>query len=110
MLRVAIFGGVLLFAVTGTTGVVSAEPANLPTAETREAAAAAEDSPEAAPAVAAKSRRTGSRNVKKRGKFVGRVVAENQLRQEPLGLPSGDIEMRMLGLSEGVKVNIYNED
>jgi uncharacterized protein YcbK (DUF882 family) len=52
----------------------------------------------------------GMVSVKKRGKFTGRVVAESQLRKEPLPMPSGNLELRMLGLDESIKVNIYNED
>ena len=108
MLRIAIFGGALLIAVTGRTAVVSAEPA---APASREAAAAAEDGAEAPAEVRVKSRRSGAGiSVKKRGKFMGRVVGESQLRQEPLSLPSGDLELRMLGLEESTKVNIYNED
>ena len=37
-------------------------------------------------------------------------MPEGALRKDPLGMPSGDLELRMLGLDESVKVNIYNED
>ena len=105
MLRVAILGGALLIAVAGRTATASAEPGGA------ENAAAAEDGVDSGPDVRVKPRRSSSNvNVKKRGKFTGRVVAESQLRQEPLPLPSGDLELRMLGLDESVKVNIYNED
>ena len=49
-------------------------------------------------------------SIKKHGKFTGLVVPESALRKEPLGKPSGDLELRMLGLDESVKVNIYNQD
>jgi uncharacterized protein YcbK (DUF882 family) len=103
MLRVAILGGALLIAVTTRVAPASAEPARSEaTDESGDGAAEA--------AVARPKRVTPGASIRKRGRFVGRVVPENQLRRDPLGLPSGDLELRMLGLDETVKVNIYNED
>jgi uncharacterized protein YcbK (DUF882 family) len=110
MLRLAIFGSTLLFAVTGKVSLGHAQEA------ATAAAAGAEDGAEGAASsgahdVSAPVRRAHPGiSVKKRGRFTGRVVAESDLRKEPLPMPSGDIELRMLGLDEAVKVNIYNED
>ncbi len=96
MLRVAILGSALLLAVTGK--VASAEPG-----EGQGDGADSADS--------AKTRHgAGGVSIKKHGKFAGTVVPERLLRTEPLGKPSGDLELRMLGLDESVKVNIYNPD
>ena len=116
MLRVAILGSALLLAVTGK--VASAEPGEgAGASEGRGSKAAArsasqsgsEDGAEGADS--AKTRHgAGGVSIKKHGKFAGLVVPESLLRKEPLGTPSGDLELRMLGLDESVKVNIYNQD
>src|SRR2546430_16382765 len=71
----------------------------------------ADEAGEGAEAPVAKTRHSANGvSVKKHGKFTGRVVSESALRKEPLGVPSGDLELRMLGVGESVKVNIYNQD
>jgi uncharacterized protein YcbK (DUF882 family) len=123
MLRAVIFGGVLFVALAGTAAPAGAAPA-----APEESAASAEGASDSATAdsrsddeaaggnaaailpTPKSKRRHRSRREKHHGRFAGRVVPEDQLRQEPLSLPSGDLELRMLGLTEGVKVNIYNED
>jgi uncharacterized protein YcbK (DUF882 family) len=105
MLRLAIFGSALL-----VVGIAGSAPAH---AQERggAAAAAADDGAEGANEGPSSLRRAHPGvSVKKRGRFTGRVVPENDLRKEPLSMPSGNIELRMLGVEEGAKVNIYNED
>lgn len=103
MLRLGILGSALLLAVTGNGTAAQAQEGG------NAAAAGAEDgASEVAPPV---RRAGGGRvSVRKRGRFTGRVVPEGALRQEPLANPSGNLELRMLGTDEGVKVNVYNPD
>jgi uncharacterized protein YcbK (DUF882 family) len=114
MLRVAILGSALLLAVTGK--VASAQPGEGAGARegvgSRAGSASSSGSEDGAEGADSSKTRHGSNGVsiKKHGKFTGRVVSESALRKEPLGMPSGDLELRMLGLDESVKVNIYNED
>jgi uncharacterized protein YcbK (DUF882 family) len=116
MLRVAILGSALLLAVTGKAGTASAEPGEgegVSQGKGSQAApqSASDDGGEGAETPATKTRHSAKGvSIKKHGKFTGRVVSESALRKEPLGMPSGDLELRMLGLDESVKVNIYNED
>jgi uncharacterized protein YcbK (DUF882 family) len=118
MLRAAIFGSALFVALAGRVGLAAGDDAQTPggaqpvdesgdgaaEADTPAAAAAADSAP------AKTKRRHRSRRSQRHGRFAGRVVPEDRLRQEPLPLPSGNLELRMLGLTESVKVNIYNED
>ena len=72
------------------------------------AAEAAADSGDEAPARPARHKRRKSRH---QGRFVGRVVPEEQLRTDPLPRPSGNLEMVSLANPDDkVKVNIYNPD
>src|SRR5579862_5606639 len=114
MLRVAILGSALLLAVTGNVGRVWAETGE---GEGASEGGGAQAAPQSASdeggegAEAPKTRHSANGvSIKKHGKFTGRVVSESALRKEPLGQPSGDLELRMLGLDESVKVNIYNQD
>jgi len=115
MLRVAILGSALLLAVTGKAGTASAEPGEGQARQGKGSQAAAQsgsdEAGDGAEAPVAKPRRSANGvSIKKHGKFAGVVVPESALRKEPLGKPSGDLELRMNGLDESVKVNIYNED
>ncbi len=114
MLRVAILGSALLLAVTGKAGTASAEPGEgVGASEGGGSHAGAQSgSDDGADSAEAPKTRHGANGVsiKKHGKFTGRVVPEIALRKQPLGTPSGDLELRMLGLDESVKVNIYNSD
>jgi uncharacterized protein YcbK (DUF882 family) len=102
MLRLAIFGSALLIAVTGKPDSAQAQEG------VSAAAAGADDGAgEVAPPV---RRVRAGVSIRKRGRFTGRVVPEGNLRKEPLPMPSGNLELRMLGLDEAVRVNIYNED
>jgi uncharacterized protein YcbK (DUF882 family) len=103
MLRLAILGSALLIAVAGNGTPAQAEEG------ASAAAAGAEDGPGEVVASPVRRSHPGV-SVRKRGRFTGRVVPETALRQEPLPAPSGNLELRMLGTDEGVKVNIYNPD
>jgi uncharacterized protein YcbK (DUF882 family) len=103
MLRLAILGSALLIAVAGNGTPAQAEEG------ASAAAAGAEDGPGEVVASPVRRSHPGV-SVRKRGRFSGRVVPETALRQEPLPAPSGNLELRMLGTDEGVKVNIYNPD
>ena len=105
MLRLAVFGSALFIAVTGNASPAQSQEGESSTA----AAASADDGADVAASAPARRRRPGV-SIKKQGRFRGRVVAEAALRTEPLGKPSGDLELRMNGLDESVKVNIYNAD
>ena len=64
-------------------------------------------------ASAAKPTRAHHRNKRgHRGRFVGHVVPENQLRMDPLPRPSGNLAMVNINnpTEDPVKVNIYNPD
>ena len=57
------------------------------------------------------SRRRHHRKSRHSSKFHGRVVAESELRQEPLGRPSGDLYIISANdPHDRAKVNIYNPD
>ncbi len=58
-----------------------------------------------------KVRKRRGKSRRKGGKFVGRVVPEEQLRTEPLPRPSGNLEIVSLqNPKDRAKVNIYNSD
>ncbi len=108
MLRLAILGSALLVAVTGNASPAQSQEGESSTA----AAAGADDGVDAtgdATRAPARRKRPGV-SVRKHGRFTGRVVPEGSLRKDPLGKPSGDLELHMNGLDESVKVNIYNAD
>jgi uncharacterized protein YcbK (DUF882 family) len=114
MLRLVIFGSALVVAVTG-----NASPAQSQEGESSTAAAGGDDGADVTggpsgtgtPSGVTPARRAHPGvSVKKHGRFTGRVVPEGDLRKEPLGKPSGDLELHMYGLDERVKVNIFNAD
>jgi uncharacterized protein YcbK (DUF882 family) len=72
--------------------------------------AGAESSGDDEGAPIAKSKRRRHRSARRHPVVSGRVVPESELRQETLGPPSGELEIYSIGLKEGVKVNIYNDD
>jgi uncharacterized protein YcbK (DUF882 family) len=111
MLRRAALGTAFLFA----TAMV--QPAFADDEEPGESGGAAEPAAAASDGAAATEGASGKRARKKRsksrrhGKFSGRVVAENELRTEPLPRPSGNLEIQSLANpSDRAKVNIYNSD
>ena len=46
----------------------------------------------------------------RRGKLLGRVVSDSELRTSPLPRPSGDIRVYSINYKEELKTNIYNTD
>ena len=102
-----------------TTAVVwpaFAEDGDEPGAEPASAATgpAEAGSDDAAPDGASSKRSRKRRGKSRRGhgaKFAGRVVAESDLRSDPLPRPSGNLEIVSLANpSDRAKVNIYNPD
>src|SRR6185369_7161127 len=88
------------------------EPGSEP--ESAAAAPAQAGSDDAAPSDGAAGKRTRKRGKSRRGhgpKFAGRVVAESDLRDDPLPRPSGNLEIVSLANpNDRAKVNIYNPD
>jgi uncharacterized protein YcbK (DUF882 family) len=109
MLRVAILGSALFLAVPGKMAA-AAGPAGGDAASASRDDASRDDAGDGAADTPRTKHGASGVSVRKHGRFTGRVVPEGQLRKEPLAMPSGDLELRMLGLDESVKVNIYNED
>lgn len=96
-----VFGG--LGGVGGIAGV-SERPAY--------AHADGEDEPGAAPtadAVSSSSKRSKSSR-RRKNKVVGHVVPDAQLRTEPLGAPSGHLELYNLNSGEEADLEIFNDD
>jgi uncharacterized protein YcbK (DUF882 family) len=116
MLRIALFGAALLVATTAGPRPASAQSDEVGAAagETEEAgeaaapASGAADSEEA-PAPTRKRHRGGKRG-RKHTAASGRVVPDDQLRQDPLPTPSGDLHVISANLKDAADVNIYNED
>ena len=79
-----------------------------------EAASTAAEPVQVGPDDAAPGKRTRKRGKSRRGhgpKFSGRVVAESDLRDDPLPRPSGNLEIVSLANpNDRAKVNIYNAD
>jgi hypothetical protein len=94
----------------GAEAAEQAEPAAAVADEAKAAAADPEADGEGAVVAKPKRQRRGGGRTKHHGRFEGRVVPDDDLRQEPLDPPSGNLEVFSPGLNEGVKVNIYNED
>jgi uncharacterized protein YcbK (DUF882 family) len=102
MLRLAFFGVALAVAVTAGPRVANAELEDEPGTS-----AASADDGEAAPAPRKKGKGKRSR---RHPKVSGRVVPEDQLRQNPLARPSGRLHLVFPGVKDEVDVNIYNAD
>lgn len=112
MLRRMAFGAALAL-LLGLTPRVHAEADDeagetAPAAEAPAAAPGDGNGPSAKPARAHHHRRKRSHQ----GRFIGRVVSEDQLRSAPLPRPSGNLAMVSLNNpdEDPVKVNIYNVD
>jgi uncharacterized protein YcbK (DUF882 family) len=115
MLRRAALGAAFFLLSTAVVHPALADEGDEPGAEPQSGA-------ESSPAVSADSSEDGAtakRARKRRGKsrrghgvkFAGRVVAESDLRTEPLPRPSGNLEIQSLANpSDRAKVNIYNKD
>jgi uncharacterized protein YcbK (DUF882 family) len=94
----------------GVTGLARAdEGGEVETAAPAESPAAMMDAEGDAPVRKAKKRSRRGKSAK--GKFAGRVVPENLLRDDPLPRPSGNLDILSLANpSDHAKVNIYNKD
>jgi uncharacterized protein YcbK (DUF882 family) len=114
MLRRAALGAAFFFATTAVVHPALADEGDEPGAEPEglaEPAAAGGDS-DAAEGAGTKSRKRRGKSRRGHGaKFAGRVVAEDDLRSEPLPRPSGNLEIQSLSNpGDRAKVNIYNKD
>jgi uncharacterized protein YcbK (DUF882 family) len=106
MLRLAVFGVVFALAMSAAPHAARAAGD-----EAAEAADDAAESPaEAAPAPAKKQKRGRGKRSRKHPHMAGRVVPEDQLRQEPLPHPSGRLHLIFPGVKDEVDVNLYNAD
>ena len=84
------------------------EPGAEPESAPAESAAAGGDATDGASGKPARKKRGKRRHG---GKFAGRVVAEDDLRNDPLPRPSGNLEIVSLANpKDRAKVNIYNAD
>jgi uncharacterized protein YcbK (DUF882 family) len=114
MLRRATFGAAFLLATAVMYPAFADE--DEPGAEPESASAApASPSADGAGEDGASGKRARKRRGKSRrghgAKFAGRVVAESELRQDPLPRPSGNLEIVSLSNSnDRAKVNIFNSD
>jgi uncharacterized protein YcbK (DUF882 family) len=111
MLRRAALGSAFLLAAAFAHPAYAGddeEPGAEPESAPAESAAAGGDAADGASAKPARKKRG-----KRRGhaKFAGRVVAEEDLRNDPLPRPSGNLEIVSLANpKDRAKVNIYNPD
>jgi uncharacterized protein YcbK (DUF882 family) len=112
MLRRAALGAAFLLATTAVVHPVYAgdddEPGAEPEGAPAEAAATGGNATDGSSAKPARKKRGKKRHG---GKFAGRVVAEEDLRNDPLPRPSGNLEIVSLANpKDRAKVNIYNAD
>jgi uncharacterized protein YcbK (DUF882 family) len=111
MLRRAALGTAFLLATAFVHPALADddEPGAEPESAPAEAASSGDAAGDGASAKPARKRRGKSR--RHGGKFAGRVVDENALRDEPLPRPSGNLEIVSLSNpKDRAKVNIYNPD
>jgi uncharacterized protein YcbK (DUF882 family) len=114
MLRRATLGAAFLLATAMVHPALAGEdeeigPESAEPAAPAAAAASEGSADDGAPAKRARKRRGKSR--RHGSKFAGRVVAEDDLRSEPLPRPSGNLEIVSLANpTDRAKVNIYNKD
>jgi uncharacterized protein YcbK (DUF882 family) len=115
MLRLCFFGVALALVVTAGPRIANAQSDETGTSGTdtddgASAAPTAESTDDAAPA----SHKSHSRHHGKRGRkhalVSGHVVPEDQLRQDALPHPSGNLHLIFPGVKDEVEVNIYNTD
>jgi uncharacterized protein YcbK (DUF882 family) len=114
MLRRAALGAAFFFATTVVVHPAFGDDGDEPGAEPEGAAepAAASEAGAGATDGASSKRSRKRRGKSRRGpKFAGRVVAETDLRNDPLPRPSGNLEIQSLANPhDRAKVNIYNKD
>jgi uncharacterized protein YcbK (DUF882 family) len=107
MLRLAVFGVAFATLLAASPRVAKAEVDETGTSTSDNDDGAAASSP-AADADAPRKSRHKRRSA--HSKVAGRVVPEDQLRQEPLRRPSGNLHLVFPGVRDEVQVNIYNSD
>jgi uncharacterized protein YcbK (DUF882 family) len=106
MLRLVVFGVALSLAVAaGPRDANAGEEAEQPGSAS---AGSGDDGASSESPAPARKKRRGKRS--RRPVVTGRVVPEEQLRQEPLSRPSGRVHLIFPGLKDSVDVNIYNAD
>jgi uncharacterized protein YcbK (DUF882 family) len=117
MRRPALVATVLfLWSVGGTRSALAddeaAAPAAAPQEEPAEAAPAAPDGADGDDAaLRGRKRRHGGKHGRRHGALMsGRVVPDDQLRQEPLPKPSGNLHITAINTGEEAVVNLFNED
>jgi uncharacterized protein YcbK (DUF882 family) len=110
MLRRAALGTAFLFATAMVQPALADDEEPGETGGAAESAAAS-DGAAATDGASGKRKKRGKSRRSKGGKFSGRVVAEEELRTEPLPRPSGNLEIQSLAdKKDRAKVNIYNPD
>jgi uncharacterized protein YcbK (DUF882 family) len=113
MLRLCFFGVALALAVTAGPRVANAQSdeTGTSTTDTEDGASAAtsDATSDEAPAPRKHAHRHGKRS-RKHPLVSGHVVPEEQLRQDPLAHPSGNLHLIFPGVKDEVEVNIYNSD
>jgi uncharacterized protein YcbK (DUF882 family) len=98
----------LLLGVTGVAQAGEGEEPEAPSGGASESPAAMMEAEGDAPVRKKKKSRRGKSG---KGKFAGRVVPENLLRDDPLPRPSGNLDIVSLANpTDHAKVNIYNKD
>ncbi|HEX3693820.1 MAG TPA: DUF882 domain-containing protein [Polyangia bacterium] len=102
MLRLVFFGAAFVLSAVASPAVFAA-PDDSHSDHAEEAGDSATEAPPA-------QRPGRHRRSKHTARFSGRVVAEENLRQEPLPPPSGHLVVATQGLKEEADVNIFNED
>ncbi len=112
MLRRAALGTAFLFATAMVQPALADDEEPGESGGAAEPAAASEGAAATDGASGKPSRKKRSKSRRsKGGKFAGRVVAEEDLRTEPLPRPSGNLEIQSLAdKKDRAKVNIYNPD
>jgi uncharacterized protein YcbK (DUF882 family) len=113
MLRSCFFGVALALAVTAGPRVANAQSDDTGTSSTDTedgtSAPTADTATDEAPAPHKHAHRHGKHS-RKHPLVSGHVVPEDQLRQDPLARPSGNLHLIFPGVKDEVEVNIYNSD
>jgi uncharacterized protein YcbK (DUF882 family) len=119
MLRLCFFGVALALAVTAGPRVANAQQngesdetgtSGTDTDDGASAAPTAESTADEAPASHKSHSRRHGKHGRKHALVSGHVVPEDQLRQDALAHPSGNLHLIFPGVKDEVEVNIYNTD
>src|SRR4051812_28626398 len=117
MRRTATFGAIFLLATATalpSAGAAGAEPsadqASEDAPEPSGPAAAAGGGADQGQAAAGRKRRGGGKRNKRRGQMSGRVVPDDQLRQELLPRPSGRVHVVSANSHDEADVDLFNAD